>query len=206
MSRYQIILLSFFLVILLWSGINPISQDNWILENIPVFIGIISLIIMGKYFKLSNLSYTLIAVYLLLPLIASHYGVSGVPFGYTLGKWMGIERNMYDRLTHFCFGLFLYFPIREIFYKITEKKTGLWSYYFPIEMSIMLSAVYEIFEWLAAISVNPVLAASFYGSQGDIFDTQKDMTNAIIGAIIASIIALILSRKNIFTLNHASSN
>jgi len=198
MTKYKLILLIIFAIVLIWSAINPpAGQADWLLENSPLFVAVLALIIFAHYLKLSNLSYTLILIYLVFPLVASHYGVAGVPGGEIIGHLIGSTRNMYDRLTHFLFGFLGFYPVQEFMTSISEKRSG-WDYYVPLETILAFSAVYEIFEWVAAISVNPILATSFLGSQGDIFDTQKDMGMAIIGALCAMVIIFLFKkyRKN----------
>ncbi len=103
---------------------------------------------------------------------------------------------MYDRLVHFSFGFLLAYPIREIFMRVAKIK-GFWSYYFPFDVAAAFSACYEIIEWLTARNVDASAGLAFLGAQGDIWDAQKDMLMAIIGAIIAMIIiALINWRYN----------
>ncbi len=196
MSKYKWFLLIVFVVVLIWSGIRPpASQSDWWLENSPIFVGLIFFGIFGKRLQISNLSLTLIVAYLLLPLVTSHYGVTGVPFGNGLGEFLGSTRNMYDRFTHFMFGFLFFYPVHEFVINIKKVENG-WSYYVPMETILAFSAIYEIFEWLAAETVNPVLATSFYGSQGDIFDTPKDMAMAAIGTLVAMfIVSLIRKRK-----------
>lgn len=194
MSKYRLSLLVVFIVALIWSGIKPpVGQADWLLENSPLFVSVILLVIFTKYLKLSDFSYTLIVIYLMFPLVASHYGVAGVPFGDTLGHWMGSARNMYDRLTHFLFGFLGFYPVYEFTMSVTKTESG-WNYYIPVETIFAFSAVYEIFEWMAAITVNPILSASFLGSQGDVFDTPKDMWTAAVGALCAMIIVFLFKK------------
>ena len=146
MSKYKIILLVIFILALVWSGIRPpASQQYWLLENSPLFLAILVFVLLELYFKLkiSNFSYTLIVLYLILPLIASHYGVTGVSFGEILGNWIGSTRNMYDRLTHFAFGFLGFYPVYEFVVSV-NKKESLWNYYIPLETIMMfLSLGYE---------------------------------------------------------------
>ena len=196
MNRYKTILLIIFAVALIWSGINPpAGRADWLLENSPIFLAIFAFIFLARYIKLSDLSYTFIAVYLMFPLVAAHFGVTGVSIGNTIAQIIGTTRNMYDRLTHFIFGFLLFYPIQELvmFFK-NDRSESIWNYYVPFETILAFSCLYEIFEWLAAITVNPVLAASFYGSQGDIFDTPEDMANAAIGALCAMLIIFLYRR------------
>jgi putative membrane protein len=184
--KYKLFLLTVFLAALIWSGINPPSgRADWLLENSSIFLAMLVFVISVRYIKLSNLSYTMIVIYLMFPLVAAHFGVTGVSLGNAIGHFIGTTRNMYDRLTHFLFGFLLFYPVQELvmhFNKNSEKES-FWNYYIPIESILAFSALYEISEWVVAVTVNPILAASFYGSQGDIFDTPEDMANALVGAL-----------------------
>jgi len=201
--KYKLFLLAVFIGALIWSGINPpAGRADWLLENSPIFVAMLVFVISVRYIKISDFSYTLIVIYLLFPLVAAHYGVTGVSLGNVIGHWMGSTRNMYDRLTHFLFGFLGFYPVQEfvMFFSKNNDRKNIWNYYIPFETILAASAVYEIFEWLAAITVNPILAASFYGSQGDIFDTPKDMAMAAIGALCAMLIVFLFqkykNRKN----------
>ena len=90
---------------------------------------------------------------------------------------------MYDRFAHLIFGLFFAFPFREMFLRITGAR-GFWSYYYPVEMTFMVSVIYELIEFGAAVTSDPAAGLSFLGTQGDIWDAQKDMLCSGIGAII----------------------
>jgi putative membrane protein len=189
MTTYQKILAAVFAVFLIVFSIHPADRADWFLEMLPVFLGIIAIYILGRYVRLSSVSYTCAALYFTLPVIAAHYGVAGVPFGFTLGHWLGTTRNMFDRLEHFSYGFLTANLIREGFIGITKTK-GFWSYYFPIDVTLALSALYEIFEWIGGATVRPSTAASFVGAQGDFWDTPKDMAMATAGVIIAMLIIL----------------
>src|SRR3989344_2249112 len=169
MTRYQKILLLVFIAVWIWAAINPSYRHDWLLENYLVFVFVPLILIGGRYFKLSNVSYTLITIFLCLHVIGSHYTYAEVPFGYTLQKWFGTDRNMYDRVVHFSFGFLLAYPIREVFMRLA-KTTGFWSYYLPFDVTAAFSAVYELIEWQAAKNINPELGLAFLGAQGDLWD------------------------------------
>src|SRR5207237_3002728 len=135
-------------------------------------------------FRPSSLSYTLIALYLVLHLIGGHYDYNNVPFGETLARWFGSERNCYARLVHFSFGFLLAYPMRELFHRIAHVR-GFWGYFLPLDMTLALSAVYEIIEWSVAALADPSAGATYLGAQGDEWDSQKDMALAGLGALIA---------------------
>lgn len=196
MTRYQRILLLLVVAVWVWSAIRPRYPHDWLLENTLVLLFIPALIFLGRYFRLSDFSYTLIAIFMALHMIGSHYTYAEVPFGYTLKTWFGADRNMYDRLVHFSFGLFFAYPIREIFLRLARVR-GFWGYYLPFDVVLAFSGAFEIFEWRIAANVNPEAGMAYLGSQGDIWDAQKDMLMAGIGAALAMLtIAIINWRLN----------
>ena len=196
MTRYQKTLMMVFALVWLWSAYKPKYPHDWMLENILVVVFFPAIILLGRYLKLSSVSYTLITIFMCLHVIGAHYTYSEVPFGYALQSWLGSTRNMYDRLVHFSFGFLLAYPVREVFMRVARSK-GFWGFYLPLDVTLSFSAIFEIFEWLVAANVNPTAGAAYLGSQGDIWDAQKDMLLAGAGAALAMlIIAAINLRYN----------
>lgn len=194
MTRYLKVLLLVFAAAWVWAAINPTYRHDWLLENYLVFIFVPIVVLTGRYFRLSNVSYTLITIFMIFHVIGSHYTYAEVPFGDVLQNWLGASRNMYDRLVHFSFGLLLAYPIREVFLRITRVK-GFWGYYLPFDVTLAFSAAYEIIEWLAAAKLDPSAGLAFLGSQGDVWDAQKDMTLAGIGALLAMIVIAMINLR-----------
>ncbi|HYU33514.1 MAG TPA: DUF2238 domain-containing protein [Thermoanaerobaculia bacterium] len=190
-SRYHLVLLAIFLVAWLWAAIDPVYPGDWWLENVLIFLGVPLVIGLGFYFRLSNLSYTLVTIFLVLHVIGSHYTYAEVPFGDTLQRWFHSDRNLYDRLVHFSFGLLLAYPVREVFVRITRVR-GVWSYYLPVELTLAFSAIYELIEWAAAAWVAPEAGLAFLGAQGDVWDAQKDMAIAGLGSIVTMLITFLI--------------
>ncbi len=199
MSRYKVFLTLLFIAFWIWAAVDPLYRDGWLLENYLVFLFVPIIFIFGKWLKLSNVSYTLITVFMILHVIGSHYTYAEVPFGDTLQNWFGSDRNMYDRLVHFCYGFLLAYPAREVFVRLSQAK-GFWGYFFPLDIVGSTAAIYEIIEWLTARNVDPHAGLSFLGSQGDIWDAQKDMALAMVGSIIAMLIIFIINW--IYNKNH----
>lgn len=196
MTRYHLGLLLAFLIAWVWSAIHPSFPRDWFLENVLVLIFAPIVLLLARYFRLSNLSYTLITLFMILHLVGAHYTYSEVPFGYVLQRWLGADRNMYDRLVHFSFGFLMAYPIREVFMRLAKTK-GFWSFYLPLDLTLAFSAAYEIIEWVTATKVDPMSALAYLGTQGDIWDAQKDMLSAGVGAVLAMVvIALINWRYN----------
>ena len=184
---YRWVLLFVFVAVWIWAAINPIYPHDWLLENYLVFIFVPGMLISAGYFRLSNVSYTLLTLFMCLHVIGSHYTYAEVPFGYVLQDWFNADRNMYDRIVHFSFGFLLAYPVREVFMRLSRSR-GFWGFWFPIELTFAFSAVYEVIEWLTALSVDPSAGLAFLGSQGDIWDAQKDMLLAGIGSVIAMVV------------------
>jgi putative membrane protein len=192
MHWYRRTLLGLFAITWILTAINPIDRQTWLVENILVVLFALVLVLLGRYFKLSDVSYTFITLYLILHLIGAHWTYAQVPFGYYLQDLIDSPRNMYDRVVHFSFGLLMAYPIREVFVRVTGAK-GVWGYYFPLDIVLSFSAIYEIIEWISAYVADPATAVSFLGSQGDIWDTQKDMAAAGVGALIAVVIVFAIN-------------
>lgn len=182
--RYPHVLGAVLLVVWAALAIAPRHRDDWLLENLLVFAFVPLLVFTFGKFRLSNVSYTLVFVFLCLHLVGAHYTYSEVPLDWQ--AW-GFERNHFDRVVHLAFGLLLAYPVREVFMRIAQAK-GFWSYYLPLDVTLAFSAVYEIIEWLTAIIVAPELGAAFLGSQGDPFDAVKDMALAGLGATLTMLI------------------
>src|SRR3989344_2986373 len=180
---YKLFLFVAFVIVWIWAAIEPKFPHDWLLENYLVFIFVPLIILTGIYFRLSNVSYTLITAFMILHVIGSHYTYAEVPFGYILQGWLGASRNMYDRLVHFSFGFLLAYPMREVFVRITHVK-GFWGFYLPLDITLSFSGVYEIIEWVTAEVVDPAAGLAFLGAQGDIWDAQKDMILAGFGALL----------------------
>ena len=165
-------------------AIKPASRGVWLLENIPVFI--FFPLILWSYFKkqrVSNTSYTLLAIFMTIHTIGAHYTYSETPF---FSELFGqkLQRDNYDRLAHFSFGLLIIYPLQEFLRKFI-KIGGIWSYFMPLAVLFSISAGYELFEWGTASLSAPIFADSFLGIQGDIWDAQKDMLLSLLGALIA---------------------
>ena len=173
-------------------AIAPVSRSTWLMENLLVF-GFVGLLAATyRAFRLSRVSYTLIFLFLCLHAVGAHYTYAQVPynewtqalFGRSLNEAMGWERNHFDRLVHFCYGLLLAYPIREVFLRVANVR-GFWGYFLPLDVAMSTSMAYELIEWGAALLLGGELGMAYLGTQGDIWDAHKDMALASLGAMIA---------------------
>ncbi len=55
-----------------------------------------------------------------------------------------------------------------------------------------LSGLWEIIESWVARAVHPELGVTYLGSQGDVWDAQKDMAAALYGALLSMTLLLIV--------------
>lgn len=192
MSNYLKILSGIFIVSILWSAIEPLSEDNWLLEMLPVFVALPVLFYLGGRYRISDLSYTLIFIYLVMLVIQAHYGVGYVPIGVKLAPVFGTDRNVFDRFTHFFSGLLWFYPLYEMVLQSIGRRNFL-VFLIPAAVILALGSVYEILEWLAFRYSGPRIAFLFIGAQDDFYDTPKDMAMALFGVILAVMVIKIRS-------------
>ncbi|CAG0968071.1 partial Inner membrane protein YjdF, partial [Geobacteraceae bacterium] len=144
--------------------------------------------------------YTSIFIFLCLHEVGAHYTYAKVPYdewfrsltGTPLNELLGFQRNHFDRLAHFCFGLLLAYPIREVFLRVAEVR-GVWGYYLPLDVTMATSMLFELFEWGAAELFGGDLGVAYLGTQGDIWDAHKDMALASLGAVIAMLVTVAIN-------------
>lgn len=182
----KIYLLVFF-VCWIVTFINTTDRTNWFIENVLTVIFLLLLTTTYRRFQFSDLSYTLIFVYILLHIYGAEYTYAENPFGYWLMETFGFSRNYYDRIVHFSFGFMLAYPMRDYFKNYMDWPNWV-CWILPIEITMSFSAAYELIEWLVADIFFPEQGAAYLGSQGDIWDAQKDMALAFSGAILCMVV------------------
>ena len=183
-NRLLHLMLAWLLVLWVVTAINPLYPRDWFLENLLVFIYTILLIVTYRRFQFSNLSYALFAVFLSLHLMGAHYTYSETPFGFWMQEWFSFERNHYDRLVHFSYGLLCAYPFREVLLRSSGIKSS-WSYLLSVTLVLAFSSIYEVIEGIVAMIVSPDLGSAYLGTQGDEWDAQKDSLMAFVGSVMA---------------------
>lgn len=188
----------------LWTAlaIAPLHRSDWVLENVLVALGIAVLVGTAKAFPLSRVSYTMLFVFFCLHTVGSHYTYAEVPYEAFGQQWLGLsindllgwERNNFDRVVHFGYGLLFVYPIREVFLRIVSVR-GFWGYFLPLDLTMSSSMLYELVEWAAAILFGGDLGTAFLGAQGDVWDAHKDMALASLGGLITMTVTACINVK-----------
>ena len=175
------------------TAIQPLDRKDWLLENLLVVALVAILVGTYRAFPLSDLSYLLIAAFMTLHAIGAHYTYADVPLGFWIQNTFGFERNHFDRVVHFSFGLLMAYPIREVFLRVANTR-GVWAYYLPLDVTLAFSALYEIIEMVVATMVAPGTGDAWLGTQGDVWDPQKDMGLAALGALLCMCVTALMRK------------
>ena len=178
------LLLLYVLLLLAWSAWRPADWLTWWLEVFPALAGLIILITAYRRFPLTTLCYIAIALHMSILFIGGHYTYARVPLFDWLRPFVGFDRNNFDRIGHFAQGFVPALIARELFVRLRILHRPRWQPFLIICICLAISAAYELLEWATA-SIAGDDAVSFLATQGDVWDTQKDMLTALIGAILS---------------------
>lgn len=198
--RFLVILATLYGLLWLALAINPIDRKDWALENVLVLVFVVGMVASHRHFVFSRVSYVLLFAFLCLHSVGAHYTYSLVPYdqawqaltGHGFNEMFGWQRNHFDRLVHFLYGLLLAYPQRELFLRIAEVR-GFWGYFLPLDFTLASSAMFELFEWAAAAVFGGDLGVAYLGTQGDVWDAHKDMLLAAAGALLAMLVTLAIN-------------
>ena len=187
MHRYfPHILLGLYLV---WFGvlaIDPYNREIWFSENLPIVLIVTLLVVTYPKFRFSNMAYFLMSMLIFLHTLGGHYTFERVPFGWVT-DFFGFERNHFDRVAHFSVGFYA-FAIVEFLCRQALVTRRWIAYLFGLFAILSVAALYEIVEWWFAVMADNEAGIAFLGSQGDIWDAQKDMLSDGLGAITAIVL------------------
>jgi putative membrane protein len=187
LDRFAIGCIVFITVICIALGISPEADRlTWVLENAPVWMGIIAWWWTRKNFQLSRLCLALFTVHAIILMVGGHYTYAKVPAGDWVKEWLGLERNHYDRLGHFVQGFIPAIFVRELLLRVAKLPRSRWIPVLVVSVCLAFSSFYEFIEWWAALITGDA-ATDFLGTQGDPWDTQWDMFLAFCGAMAAMV-------------------
>jgi putative membrane protein len=192
-AREPLLLLAAVAAILVYSGLDPVADRlTWLLETLPVMLGLLLLPLTYRRFPLTRLLYRLLALHAVILIVGGHYTYAEVPLGNWLRDALELSRNHYDRLGHLAQGFIPAILAREILLRRSPLRPGGWLFFIVACICLAFSAFYEMIEWWTAL-ISAEAAEAFLGTQGDTWDTQWDMFLALIGALSSQ---LLLARRH----------
>ena len=184
-SRRSIVVwCAIFAIVLAWSFVDPKDRFTWWLESAPALLAVVILAATMQRFPLTPLLYWLILLHSIVLMIGGHYTYAEVPLFDWLKEPLGWTRNNYDKVGHFVQGFVPAVIARELLLRRTPLEPGGWSNFIVVCVCLAISAFYELIEWQVATTSGEA-ADAFLGTQGDVWDTQKDMATALVGAVVA---------------------
>ena len=194
-KRFPQLLLLGYLVLFTVLAFHPYDRAVWFAENLPIVLIVIALVATKRWFTFSNIAYLMMACLIFLHTIGGHFTFERVPFDWVTNLF-GFSRNHYDRMAHFTVGFYAY-PLAEILLRQRLVVSRFVLVMFPICFILAVAGVYEIFEWLYAVSADPTAGAAVLGSQGDIWDAQKDILADGLGSVAAMLFFYGINRREI---------
>lgn len=154
---------------------------TWAMESAPVFI----VVLLAPFLPApTRLLGRLLFVHGIVLIVGSHWTYAEVPLGNWVRDGFGLERNPYDRLGHLFQGFVPALLVRECLLRSGWVTATRAAGILAVVASLAFSALYELFEWGAAVAIGQA-ADAFLGTQGDPWDSQADMACALVAAVVA---------------------
>ena len=182
--------------VLFWFAlaIDPVHPGIWAMENLLVAIVFPVVLWLDSKYSFSNSTYLILTAFVILHLFGAHFTYEKMSYFTWLSEWQGWQRNYYDQLVHFLFGLMVFMPFFEIFYHQGVSRNL--SYLIAFLFISAISAWYEVLEWLAMVIFCREQNCVQFITQSDVWDAQKDMAYASIGAVITLMLHRYLIRED----------
>jgi putative membrane protein len=186
-------LLAVLLIVWAASCIALPYPEYFTMQHMPTVLGVVALVYAERRVGVSRVSFSMVVAFLLLHIVGARYLYSYVPYddwseaivGVRINDRFGFERNHYDRLVHFAFGVLFVLPLWE-FAEQRLNLRGPWPAVMAVCFVLAASAVYEIAEWGVAMIFAPDWADAYNGQQGDVWDAQRDMALAWAGSMLSA--------------------
>lgn len=186
-------LLAVYAVLFLILAVNPVDRTTWLVENLTVWIILVVIFILTlKKIIFSKTAYVLMFIWIYLHTIGGHWTFALVPFDWSDFLFQS-SRNHFDRVAHFSAGFYAYAMAEWLWNKgLVKNRFLLFTY--PVFCIATVAMTYELIEWIYADLSDPEAGLAYLGSQGDIWDAQKDMLADTLGAI-ATVIFFFIKQK-----------
>lgn len=174
------------LVLSVWSYLHAYEEQVWWTEMGAVFLLVplyLWLDVTGRC-RLSLLAVAVLFLWFYLQVVGACYTFERVPFDF-IGQFFGCERNHYDRVAHFAVGVNAV-GIAEILWQKRLVSSAAVAAAAAVIAIMALANFWELVEWLYAEWDGGTAGAAFLGSQGDVWDAQKDMLMDTLGALLGA--------------------
>ncbi len=184
------------LIVMVLASIAPLDWSNYLLHQAGTLIFLVMMLAIYRYWRISSRAYVLATLFLVIHVIGARYLYSYVPyndwtqqlFGIRLNEQFGWQRNMYDRLVHFSYGLLLFSTMYESLKYLLKIQSAKPLIAITLMLNMSTSLLYELFEWGIATTLSPEAAEAYNGQQGDVWDAHKDMALALFGGVIGAVL------------------
>ena len=190
---FPFLLLAAYCLLFFYCAVSPYDRAVWWAENIPIVLIVAFLVATYRRFTFSNTAYAMMSVLIFMHTIGGHYTFERVPFGFVTDLFH-FQRNHYDRVAHFSVGLYA-FALMEFIERRRLSNSRALTALFAVAAIFATAAIYEIFEFVYAVMADPAAGIAVLGSQGDVWDAQKDMLADGLGSIAAALFYLAWYRK-----------
>lgn len=192
------------LIVMILASINPLEWSSYLLHQAGTLIFLAVIVALYRYWHISAKAYVLATLFLLIHIIGARYLYSYVPyddwtqqlFGVRLSTVFGWQRNMYDRLVHFSYGLLIFSVMYQSLNYVLKIQSTKQLIVLTLMLNMSTSLLYELFEWGIATTLSPEAAEAYNGQQGDMWDAHQDMALALIGGITAAAMTVFFDRNN----------
>lgn len=179
-----LLMLAVFFAVLVWSGVKPHDRFTWVLEVFPAVAAAILLAATYRRFEFTTMAYFLILLHSIILMVGGKYTYAEVPLFNWIRDTYYLARNSYDGVGHFAQGFIPAIVAREILLRTSPLKKGGWLFFIVVCITLALSAFYELIEWWVSLATGSA-GDAFLGTQGDVWDTQKDMALCLVGSIVS---------------------
>ncbi|MEV0457532.1 DUF2238 domain-containing protein [Catellatospora methionotrophica] len=191
LPRGHLIALAVFAAIVAVSWWHPRWPAEQALHHSLTVLALAGLLWARWRLRLSLSSFMLVLLFLTLHTVAARWIYSYVPYE----QWWQVltgtvpsgGRNHFDRLVHFGYGLLLAPVLVQVWRGRGSGRGRAWLQ--AVQVIVSTGALYELFEWAIALSLAPDAAEAYNGQQGDLWDAQKDMALALLGAALGATVA-----------------
>lgn len=176
----------------IWSLAGASDRGVWVFEVLPMSVVLLVFAWRRARFRFTTLTYTLLTVFFLVQCLGGRYEFAHVPFPQFLMDLFGLQRNPVDRIGHFLQGFVPAMVLREWLIRRRSLPTGGTLFWLVTACCLAFSGFYELLEMWVVVLFYPDAGPEWLGTQGDPWDAQRDMTMALLGAVLAQ---LLLSRS-----------